>query len=735
MTKNRCGLLFQRVRTRSTWVLLMVGIGCVNAVLTPVAWAQDSPVELSEEAKAAEQRLRQILPADSEAMAMLEAIVQGRSMSSSDGWFNLAKPQSAYGWTQMLATYDTDQDGRLSRDEFPGTEKWFAGLDRNRDGVLSDADHRWNSEPSSPSFQQTVRRIDANDDGRITAAELQAMTEKLIADQEFLSIDELRLAWEPPPRTGGGGERPTASQLLIGLEKQEIGSHLPGPNVGDQGMDFTLKTLSGADVNLSTLCAEKPVVLIFGNFTCGPFRAQAGNLERLYDRYREQFHFLVVYVREAHPSDGWAMRRNESAEIVLPQPTKYPERAAVAQQCQNLLSSKLPLVVDEMEDPVGREYSGMPSRLYLLDNDRQVLFKSGRGPHYFSPSELEEALLWHLAETEPLAEAETSGDGQQQSAAGNRENGPQDSPSVQEPLSRGSTATWEKLGVQFPSLPVWADRLSEALPESTLALLSLDHLHRQQNPLGAEMAAKLRWVVADAMKSPYGKATAEGDLRQIGLTAEQIVAWQTQVAQQADANQKLWQFTQQLTLAGHSITDEQFAEIHSEWQTEPTVAIIHTIAFANFQNRLWLGLGLELEVGGGVSAVRPPDDWRHAESRTAPPRPDLSATLQQASVVLDQRRIGWNGLDFDLLQSKLASQKRRSYRIPLPDKSRLDYLPDADRQRSEKIIWSNVSLGYQPELTQGWFKLMRTFNRESELDRVFSNSLFWVVTRSNECFY
>ncbi len=714
-----------RDRVSARWNISFASFGYCLLMSAQVALTQDTPVELDAEAQAAEQRLRQVLPADSEAMAMLEAIVAGRSMTRSDGWFNLAKPQTAYGWEQMLASYDTDGDGQISRAEFPGADQWFAGLDRNRDRSLTVDDHRWNTEPGSTTFQQVVRRVDADDDGRITAAELQAMTDKMLAEEEFLSIDDLRLAWEPPPRSGGSFERPTASQLMIGLEKQEIGSHLPGPNVGDQGMDFTLKTLHGEEVSLSKWCAEKPVVLIFGNFTCGPFRAQAGNLERLYDRYRDKFHFLVVYVREAHPSDGWSMRRNETAEIVLPQPTKYPERAAVAQQCEKLMGSKIPLVVDEMADPVGREYSGMPSRLYLLDADRQVLFKSGRGPHYFSPSELEEALLWYLTETEPLADEESSAD-----AGGHFSNAP-----VSEPLQQEADLTWQKLGIQFPNLPVWAERLSEPLPESTLALMKLDYLHRSKNPLGQEIAAKIRWVVADAMNSPYGKSTAEFDLLQAGQTTEQIAAWRESLSARNDTNQRLWQFARQLTVSGHSITDEQFAEIRLTWETEPTVAIVHTVAFANFQNRLWLALGLEPESNGGIAAISPPDGWRSSDARVAPVRPELSETLQNANVVSTPKRAGWNPQDFDLLQAKLNSQKRRSARIPLPDPERLAILPEEERRRSEKVVWSNISLGYQPALTQEWFALMRTFRRESNLDRVFSNSLFWVVTRGNECFY
>ncbi|MBX3417294.1 MAG: deiodinase family protein [Pirellulaceae bacterium] len=388
-------------------VVKVVGSGIAKAWLwcvlgSSIACCQNqNGAELDEEAKAAEARMRQIFAPESEAAAMLEAIVEGRSMTRNDGWFTMAKPQSAYAWSQMLQKYDDNKDGQLSADEFPGSSQWFERLDRNRDGVLSIEDHRWNVEPSSTPILRILRRLDSDDNGRVTREELRNFIDALLPEgQNDRSLDDLRLALDPPPRViGQSFERPTASQLMIGLEKQEIGSHLPGPAVGEVGMDFTLKTVTGKAITLSEYCHEKPVVLIFGNFTCGPFRSEAGNLEQLYERYQNDFHFLMVYVREAHPSDGWAMRRNEAAEIVLRQPTKYEEREKVARQCQQFMGGRIPLVVDEMNDPVGREYSGMPSRLYLLNSQRQVMFKSGRGPHYFVPTELEEAMLWHLNET------------------------------------------------------------------------------------------------------------------------------------------------------------------------------------------------------------------------------------------------------------------------------------------------------------------------------------------------
>ncbi len=732
IAESRVWLVWGRV----AW-FTAVCLGCFGYLgSTRVSFAQEPAVELDAAAQAAEARLRAVLPADSEAMAMLEAIVQGQSMTRQDGWFKTAISQSKYPWESQLSRYDQDGDGQISRDEFVGEGGWFAALDRNADGVLSREDHQWNVEPASGTLRQLLRRLDGDDDGRITRDEFQRFGDGLLSqEQDYWSLDELRRWLDPPPRVAGvQAERPTPSQLMIGLEKQEIGSHLPGPNVGEIGMDFTLKTLDGQAVTLSRWCSEKPVVLVFGNFTCGPFRAEAGNLERLYERYGEQFHFLVVYVREAHPSDGWAMRRNEAAEIVLPQPLKYEERTAVARQCRSFMGDRIPLVVDEMDDPVGRQYSGMPSRLYLLDADRRVLFKSGRGPHYFRPSELEEALLWHLTENAENAEQGA----EQLPAATTSSTVGQDGSSSDGRVAAGATsdAAWRKLGIEFPRLPVWATRLAETLPESTLALLELDHRHRRENPLGAVQAAKLRWVVADALSSSYGRQAAEFDLGAEGWTEEEVLMWTSGWDRADAAESEVMRFARQLTVAGHAVTDKVVASLLQQSDPETVVATVHTVAFANFQNRLYLGMLDDMSGEDAWGPIQPPSGWRTAETSPLAER----RSLEDANRIAQEQRViapalGWGASDLPWIQSKLAAQTQRSLRVPLPELSRLDFLPEEERSRSEKVIWSRLSLGYQPELTQGWFKLMRTFRRESELDRVFSNSMFWVVTRTNECFY
>ena len=188
---------------------------------------------------------------------------------------------------------------------------------------------------------------------------------------------------------------------MKGCYRQEIGSLQPGPDLNQAAPDFTLKTVDGKEeVTLSKLVGPKPVVLIFGNFTCGPFCSQSGNVQKLYERYKDRATFVMVYVREAHPKDGWVMSSNEAIGVSLRQPLTYEERVGVAQMCTKKLKFGMPMLVDTIDDTVGARYSGMPSRLYLIDGQGKVAFKNGRGPFGFKTAELENALLWMLNEPE-----------------------------------------------------------------------------------------------------------------------------------------------------------------------------------------------------------------------------------------------------------------------------------------------------------------------------------------------
>jgi hypothetical protein len=116
----------------------------------------------------------------------------------------------------------------------------------------------------------------------------------------------------------------------------------------------------------------------------------------LHRRYGDRAEFIAVYVKEAHPTDGWRMASNDQAGIAFKQPRELGERTDVAHKCCGALEITMPLLVDGIDDAVGHAYSGMPDRLYVIDRAGRVAYKSGRGPFGFKPGEMEQALAMLL---------------------------------------------------------------------------------------------------------------------------------------------------------------------------------------------------------------------------------------------------------------------------------------------------------------------------------------------------
>ncbi len=302
------------------------------------------------------------------------------------------------------------------------------------------------------------------------------------------------------------------------------------------------------------------------------------------------------------------------------------------------------------------------------------------------------------------------------------------------PLARGNAA-WQHLPRTNPPLPEWARMLVETLPKTTGSMLELDYLHRAENPLGAVWSGKLRWVVADALGCEYGRQYALADLRQAGLSDEVIHSLMHRSAADDSAEEMILKLARRLTLEAHAVSDQEMASLQTVLNAEQVVALVHTVAFANFQNRIFLGLGAQLSQPNPVPAQRYDFDRAARAEVATPPRPAWESLRNAIGAGAPLGNAEWTERTIDELESALASQQARQPRIPMPDEQRLAALPPEILQRSGKIVWSRLSMGYQPRLTMAWFDCMRTFQSEAQLDRVFSNSFFWVITRANNCFY
>ena len=115
-------------------------------------------------------------------------------------------------------------------------------------------------------------------------------------------------------------------------------------------------------------------------------------MEDIYRRYRDHVAFFVVYVQEAHPTDGWQVESNVAAGVLFRQHQSYDEREAMATTCSLDLHLSIPVLVEEMDNAIDEAYGAAPERLYLIGVDGSVAYHGGAGPHFFDLDTWEQAI-------------------------------------------------------------------------------------------------------------------------------------------------------------------------------------------------------------------------------------------------------------------------------------------------------------------------------------------------------
>jgi Iodothyronine deiodinase len=121
-----------------------------------------------------------------------------------------------------------------------------------------------------------------------------------------------------------------------------------------------------------------------------------GTLHEIWERYAEHVAFAVVYIREAHPEEGWVVTPNRAEGIRVNDPSTTDERVELAATCALRLTIRMPVVVDPVEDEIARAYGALPDRLYLIGRGGKVAFQGEPGPFGFDPSPLEKAIRREL---------------------------------------------------------------------------------------------------------------------------------------------------------------------------------------------------------------------------------------------------------------------------------------------------------------------------------------------------
>jgi thiol-disulfide isomerase/thioredoxin len=167
----------------------------------------------------------------------------------------------------------------------------------------------------------------------------------------------------------------------------QAGRHPETLRQGDPAPDFTLHSPDGKKtVHLADLRGAKPVVLIFGSYTCPPFRDVYPALEKLYATYGEHVAFYYIYIREAHAEDGWKMKRNQREGIAIKDPKTMEERTTVATQACAFFKTQIPGLVDTMDDKTDRAYAAWPSRIFVVDTSGKIAVCGEPGPRGLVPA-------------------------------------------------------------------------------------------------------------------------------------------------------------------------------------------------------------------------------------------------------------------------------------------------------------------------------------------------------------
>lgn len=139
-------------------------------------------------------------------------------------------------------------------------------------------------------------------------------------------------------------------------------SHFEGPKAGEKYIDFQATTLDGKTVSLSDYL-DKPIVLETGSITCPMYANTKDPMRLLQERYPD-VHFLLLYVREAHPG-----ARTKAV-------TTLDKKIENAVSTHELYHEKREILVDALEGHAHQLYGGMPNMTYVIGMDGTVKFRA-----------------------------------------------------------------------------------------------------------------------------------------------------------------------------------------------------------------------------------------------------------------------------------------------------------------------------------------------------------------------
>ena len=111
-------------------------------------------------------------------------------------------------------------------------------------------------------------------------------------------------------------------------------------------------------------------------------------MTKIYEDYKDHADFLTVYVREAHPTDEWAMKSNIKDDVCYVQPKTLAQRVAIANDFIKRFHYPIDFGIDDMNNAADKAYAAWPERFYIIDERGQIAYRGGMGPFDYKPEEV-----------------------------------------------------------------------------------------------------------------------------------------------------------------------------------------------------------------------------------------------------------------------------------------------------------------------------------------------------------
>ena len=110
------------------------------------------------------------------------------------------------------------------------------------------------------------------------------------------------------------------------------------------------------------------------------------HFKTLIARFGHVADFLIVYISEAHPSDGWKFQNNFDIKKHRGIEDRMKSRETLLKYKPNC-----PVVADDISNHLNYKYGAMSERLYVILNGK-IVYLGGKGPVGYHVGEVEDWL-------------------------------------------------------------------------------------------------------------------------------------------------------------------------------------------------------------------------------------------------------------------------------------------------------------------------------------------------------